>query len=96
MVPSTTFKIIGNEPFIKYSPVVLAALDKQLCLLSYSDLWLQNHNLDMGDHAGKFLFDVLPDLPAAFKDILSEALDGKSSMHNGKKFTRPNGSSVWY
>jgi signal transduction histidine kinase len=45
---------------------------------------------------GKSIYEVLPNLPIAFKKILKQSLQGVTNEHSGRKFINPDGVTICY
>ncbi|WP_052188177.1 PAS domain-containing protein [Cellulophaga sp. Hel_I_12] len=84
-----------NSGFIKDTPVPIATLDENLIFLSHSNLFSENHQLGTSDINGSYFFDVLQDVPANFKGIFDNCLQGIPSQNDGKKFILNDGKVLW-
>jgi len=81
--------------FIKTAPISVAILDKDLCFMSYSKIWLQEFNIKEKKIIGKYYYDVLPNTPERLKRVHQNALQGKSSNITGQRFIDLDGNIQW-
>ncbi|WP_158974717.1 PAS domain-containing sensor histidine kinase [Cellulophaga sp. L1A9] len=84
-----------NESLIKDAPISVANLDKNCNFLSFSNLFLKEHNINNDKIIDAYFFDVLPDFPKAFKEVLEQCLLDNPCENEGKKYLLENGSNIW-
>ena len=80
---------------IKDSPSAVAILDKQMCFLSHSKLWLENLNIKDPNIVGKSYYDVIPDTSLEFKKLHTSCLKEISNVNKLQKIIQPNGRVQW-
>jgi PAS domain S-box-containing protein len=85
-----------GQPSMAQLPIPIATFDTHFRFLSYSDVWLKTHHTSNDNLIGQVLFDTLPNLPLKFKTTLINNLKSKNNNHCEQKFTRPDGTSIWY
>jgi PAS domain S-box-containing protein len=85
-----------GQPSMAQLPIPIATFDTHFRFLSYSDVWLKTHHTSNDNLIGQVLFDTLPNLPLKFKTTLINNLKSKNNNHYEQKFTRPDGTSIWY
>ncbi|WP_394746952.1 PAS domain-containing protein [Spongiimicrobium salis] len=88
-------EVLSVNFLIKDSPTAVAILDKNMCFLCHSKIWIQE--LKILDHniIGKPYREVLPHTPPELLAILKECLEGETSMNQGKKFLCEDGGMQW-
>jgi PAS domain S-box-containing protein len=83
------------ELFIKYSPVALAMLDKDMIYLAASNRWLSDFGLDGKNLLGQSHYTIFPKIPSYWKEIHRRCLDGAVEKNDEDLFIREDGSSTW-
>ncbi|MFO1327158.1 MAG: PAS domain S-box protein [Rubrivivax sp.] len=84
-----------NQLFIEHAPVPLAVFDDQMRYLSASRRWLSDYGLEGREVVGRCHYDVLPEIPAHWRDVHRRALAGEVLQSEGERFTRPDGVGRW-
>ncbi|MGC3958608.1 MAG: PAS domain S-box protein [Verrucomicrobiota bacterium] len=83
------------QQFIKYTPAAVAMFDTDMRYLQASDRWLLDYNLAEQDILGRSHYEVLPELPARWKEIHHRALNGVTESNEQDFFERADGSVQW-
>ena len=81
--------------FVKYVPVALAMFDRDMCYLSASDVWIDNHELRDRDFVGRSHYDLYPDLPQQWQEMHQRCLAGAIESCDEDLFPRADGSIDW-
>nr|WP_295870636.1 PAS domain S-box protein [uncultured Chitinophaga sp.] len=76
--------------FVKHTPAAVVMLDKRLRIIAYSNAWQEDNQLKGQELYGKMVYDLLPNIPAGFKQIYRDTLAGKVDK-NGEFIWRPPG-----
>jgi PAS domain S-box-containing protein len=84
-----------NESLIKDAPISVATLDSDCQFLSFSRMFLKEHNISSDNILDQYFFDVLTDFPIAFKEVLDSCLLGNPCQNKGQKFSLKNGKVIW-
>ncbi|SHI68815.1 PAS domain S-box-containing protein [Arenibacter nanhaiticus] len=74
----------------------MAMVDKELNFINYSSIWFEELGIQKGDIRGKSFFEVVPNTPRIFKNILKNCLKQTDVTKIEQQHTLPNGSSQWY
>ena len=79
--------------FIKYAPVSVAMLDRQMRYLAVSQQWIDLYQLGSREAVmGRSHYDVLPNISEAWKQIHQECLAGATRKCEEDSFVLPDGS----
>ncbi len=81
--------------FVKYVPAGVAMLDRDMCYLSASDVWLDCHELRDCEIVGRSHYDLYPNLPQEWKEMHQRCLAGAIERCEEDLFPRPDGSIDW-
>ncbi len=81
--------------FVKYVPVALAMFDRDMCYLSASDVWIDNHELRDREIVGRSHYDLYPEQPQEWQEIHQRCLAGAIESCEEDVFPRPDGSIDW-
>ncbi|ADV48497.1 PAS domain-containing protein [Cellulophaga sp. E16_2] len=84
-----------NESLIKDAPISIATLDHNCNFLSFSKKFLIEHKISTNTITDAYFFDVLPDFPIAFKEVLDRCLLGNPCQNEGHKYILDNGKNIW-
>ncbi len=76
-------------------PAAVAVLDKNLCFINHSKIWLSEFNILDKNIIGKSYYNVFPETPTELIKIHQECLTGKKSSSTGQKFILTNGEIQW-
>ena len=88
-------EVLSVNFLIKDSPTAVAILDKNMCFLCHSDLWIKNLKVANKDIIGKSYWNIMSNTPIELKAILKECLEGETSASKGKKFLCEDGGVQW-
>lgn len=83
------------KDFIENTPASIAMCDQNMRYLVVSHKWYEDFRLADHDIIGKSHYDVFPNMPPHWKDIIEECLKGKSASVNEEKVTLKNGRVMW-
>ena len=81
--------------FVKYVPAGVAMLDRDMCYLSASDVWLDCHELRDREIVGRSHYDLYPNLPPQWQEIHQRCLAGAIESCEEDLFPRPDGAIDW-
>lgn len=81
--------------FIQHAPVSIAMFDKGMNYLAASDGWLADRGLVNADIIGRNHYELLPNMPAAWKDLHKLGLAGEALKNNEEKWVQSDGSICW-
>jgi len=81
--------------FIGHAPAALAMLDCEMRYLAVSRRWLEMHSLIDVEVLGRSLYEVLPEIPEAWREEHRRCLAGEQLGKDERRFVRANGSVQW-
>ncbi|MBF0425108.1 MAG: SpoIIE family protein phosphatase [Magnetococcales bacterium] len=81
---------------VRHVPAAMALFDRDMKYLHASQRWLDNHKLATHSVTGKSHFALCPDLPARWRDIADNCLNGVWERKDAELFENRDGSSDWY
>ncbi|MFZ0304795.1 MAG: EAL domain-containing protein [Terracidiphilus sp.] len=81
--------------FVEHAPAALAMFDRDMRYLAVSRRFLEMYSLTEAEIIGRSEYDVLPDIPARWKDEHMRALAGESIHTDEELFERADGSRQW-
>lgn len=84
-----------TKTFISDAPMPIAAMDKNLCFIEYSNEWSQEFNKVEIDLAGINIFDWATDTSEEVKKALEFCLKGNSFAMEEQKFNGAEGAIQW-
>ncbi|MDE3011676.1 MAG: response regulator, partial [Pseudomonadota bacterium] len=82
--------------FIRHAPVAIAMLDHELRYIAASERWLQDYGLGQQPLVGRHHFEVFPQLSAAERDRVGNALLGQVDRRESMRFPRSDGGVDWF
>ena len=94
----------GREPrpapqlvdFIRLGPASVALFDRAMNYLAVSSSWLKAFGRGHADLVGRNHYDVLPDIPEAWKAVHQAALAGENVRHDREEsWVRADGVEQW-
>ena len=88
-------KALAVDYFLKETPVAIAIVDTKLNFISYSNQWLSDFTDNKNDIEGKYLFDVILEMPNLFITAIELALNGEEDINTGQKFILASGQVQW-
>ena len=88
-------KALAVDYFLKETPVAIAIVDTKLNFISYSNQWLSDFTDNKNDIEGKYLFDVISEMPNLFITAIELALNGEEDINTGQKFILASGQVQW-
>jgi diguanylate cyclase (GGDEF)-like protein/PAS domain S-box-containing protein len=81
--------------FIENAPADLAMFDRELRFLSSSRRWIESFSPCGQEVIGRFLYDVLPDIPEEWKEQHRRALAGTAFKGGEDRYERADGRVQW-
>lgn len=83
--------------FVRYAPVAIAMLDREMRYLLISDRWISDYRLEGQDIIGRTHYEVFPEIPERWRQDHQDCLTGKVSYLNSEEdcFVRLDGSVDW-
>ena len=82
------------QVFIEQAPAAVALFDREMRYLAASRRWREDYRLE-GELRGCWQYEVLPDIPAAWKAGDQRALAGETIKSEQERFARADGSVQW-
>lgn len=76
-------------------PGAVAMLDREMRYIWASDRWIHDYQLDPQNLIGRSHYDLFPDLPARWKAIHRNCLQGATEKADEDPFPRAGGETVW-
>ena len=81
--------------FIEHAPAALAMFDREMRYLAISKRWRETYRIDDPDILGKRHYDVIPDIPQAWRERHRRGLAGEASQSDEDRFDRADGTTLW-
>ena len=81
--------------FIQNAPAALAMLDPQMRFLAVSRRWLEDYGLVGREVIGHSYYEVLPEIPSAWREVHHRAMDGESIEAGESCLQRADGKIQW-
>ncbi len=81
--------------FIEWAPVPLAMFDRQMRYLAVSRRWQESFGFEGQDIIGRAHYEVMPEVPAHWRDQHRRALAGQSVNAGEEPLVRTNGQVQW-
>lgn len=81
--------------FIEHAPAALAMFDREMRYLAISKRWRETYRIDDADILGKLHYDVIPDIPKAWRERHRRGLAGEASHSDEDRFDRADGTTLW-
>ena len=95
----TEEKLRENEQrmrlFVENVPVGLVMFDREMRYVAVSQRWLADHGLSGQDVVGRSHYEVFPELPERWKEVIQHCLAGAVEKSEDDAFVRPDGSMDW-
>lgn len=85
----------NNRFFIEQTPTAIAMFDRNMCYMAASEKWKADYGLTQIDIIDKSHYEVLPEIPDAWKAIHQRCLTGITEQKDEDKFERADGSVQW-
>jgi PAS domain S-box-containing protein len=80
--------------FVKNVPAGVAMLDRDMRYLQVSDRWCVDFSLDSSQIIGRSHYEIFPDIPERWKQLLRRALNGETLRADEDRWDR-EGGTVW-
>lgn len=81
--------------FIEHAPAALAMFDREMRYLAISERWRQTYDITEPDILGRRHYDVIPDMPPAWRERHRRGLAGEASRSDEDRFDRADGTTLW-
>ena len=81
--------------FVKHVPAAVAMLDCDMRYLQVSDRWCVDFSLDSSQLLGRSHYEIFPDIPDRWKQILRRTLAGETLRADEDRWDREGGGTVW-
>jgi len=81
--------------FIEHAPVALAMFDREMRYLVVSRKWLEMHSAVDVDVLGRSHYEIMPEVPQAWREEHRRALAGESQRADERQLVRKDGSVQW-
>ncbi|HRP96947.1 MAG TPA: PAS domain S-box protein [Rhodocyclaceae bacterium] len=92
-------KLRGSEErlrlLVENAPAAIAMFDRDLRYLCVSRRFLEDFRVPERDVIGRNHFDIFPEVPQRWRDILERCLAGESAEANEDSFQRRDGRTDW-
>jgi len=91
----------GHQPqqqlqlFLEHSPIAMALFDREMRYLLVSRRWKVDYQLGEQDLVGRSHYEVLPTLPAHWRQIHQRGLAGIREHRTDDYFANPDGNLTW-
>lgn len=83
------------KAFVGHAPISMAMFDCEMNYLATSDRWLAEYGQGHGRLVGRNHYEVVPDLPEAWKQIHRRGLSGETIKSDADEWVRTDGSRRW-
>src|ERR1044072_310069 len=81
--------------FVEHAPAVIAMLDNEMKYIAASNRWLSDYGIRDEQIIGRSHFEIFPDLPDRWKEILERCLAGAVERNDADSWIRSDGSIEW-
>ncbi len=79
----------------EHAPAAIAIFDRGMRYLAVSRRWIEDNQLDGKDIIGMCHYDVLPHIPARWRDVHRRGLAGETLRADADRIENPDGSVQW-
>ncbi len=80
---------------VKYAPVGVAMLDRELCYMAYSQRWSSDYGLGNQNLIGRSHYEVFPEIPERWREIHRRCLNGAVERCERDTFERADGTVTY-
>jgi PAS domain S-box-containing protein len=81
--------------FIKFSPVAIAMMDKEMNYIAASDVWKSFFSLEQADLNGRNYYEIFPHTTETWKEYHRRGLAGETLKMDEDSFVLPDDSVEW-
>jgi len=81
--PSVSPNAINYKAFIEQAPIAIAMFDIDMHFIAASLKWVEDYDLEDKEIAGSNLYELLPEFPSQFQDLLPTCLKGEVYFDDG-------------
>jgi diguanylate cyclase (GGDEF)-like protein/PAS domain S-box-containing protein len=86
---------IRLQTLTEHAPAAIAVFDRNMRYLAVSRRWIKDHRLEGKDIIGSFHYEVVPDIPEAWRQAHRRGLEGEVLCADAELFERADGSMQW-
>ncbi|MDN5204830.1 ATP-binding protein [Fulvivirgaceae bacterium BMA10] len=81
--------------FVESAPAAIAMLDPELRYIAASEKWYDDYRLKKKNIINKSYFEIFPDLPTSWKNILQRGLQGAIESEDEEQIVSKDGTVTW-
>jgi PAS domain S-box-containing protein len=81
--------------FVEQAPAAMAMFDLEMRYIGASRSWLDHHRLSSESVVGRSHYELVPDLPARWREVHRRVLEGATESGEEEPFPRADGSTDW-
>lgn len=81
--------------FVRDMPAGVAMFDREMRYIQASDRWCSDHGLAQSEIVGRSHYEIFPDVPERWKELLRRCLAGETFRSEEDLFERADGRRTW-